>query len=188
MSEVDPPAQQQPVKVSPENREGSSESAGERRSYARYSSVSFIGPLPPPELLRGYHEIDPSLADRIVKMAEREQDHRHQMEDNETKHREMVITSKIDNSKRGQHHALIIGLSCIGAIGVISIFAPTVAGAIVGTTLSLSGIGGLVAVYLMGGRKQVNGDEPISEQTTEIAKRVEPSSEAPAEPSPDSSP
>jgi uncharacterized membrane protein len=134
------------------------------------------------------NEIDPSLADRIIKMAEKEQNHRHEIEDSEIKHGEMVITSKIDNSKRGQHHALIIGISCICAICVISVYAPTIAGAIVGTTLSLSGIGGLVAVYLMGGRKQANGDETTLGQTTEIAKREGPASETSGEPSHDETP
>ena len=34
-------------------------------------------PLPPPEVLEKYKEIDPSLPDRLVKMIEREQRHRH---------------------------------------------------------------------------------------------------------------
>ena len=34
-------------------------------------------PLPPPEVLEKYAEIDPSLPDRLVKMIEKEQKHRH---------------------------------------------------------------------------------------------------------------
>ena len=36
-----------------------------------------IGPIPPPEILKGYKEIDPSFPERIFKMAEKEQRFRH---------------------------------------------------------------------------------------------------------------
>jgi uncharacterized membrane protein len=42
--------------------------------------ASFQGPLPPPSILRGYDEISPGAADRIIAMAEREQAHRHSWE------------------------------------------------------------------------------------------------------------
>jgi uncharacterized membrane protein len=42
--------------------------------------ASFHGPLPPPSILRGYDEISPGAADRIISMAEREQAHRHSWE------------------------------------------------------------------------------------------------------------
>lgn len=41
---------------------------------------SFSGPLPPPDLLREYNQIVPGLAERIARMAEKEQDHRHYFE------------------------------------------------------------------------------------------------------------
>lgn len=36
-------------------------------------SEMFTGPLPPPHLLQGYNDIDPGFADRIICMAEKEQ-------------------------------------------------------------------------------------------------------------------
>jgi uncharacterized membrane protein len=39
--------------------------------------ASFHGPLPPPSILRGYDEIVPGAAERIITMAEKEQAHRH---------------------------------------------------------------------------------------------------------------
>lgn len=41
------------------------------------SMAVFQGPMPPPTMLRGYEEITPGAADRIIAMAEREQAHRH---------------------------------------------------------------------------------------------------------------
>jgi uncharacterized membrane protein len=42
--------------------------------------ASFQGPLPPPSILRGYDDIIPGAAERIIAMAEREQAHRHSWE------------------------------------------------------------------------------------------------------------
>lgn len=42
--------------------------------------ASFRGPLPPPSLLQGYDDIQPGFAERIVRMAEGEADHRRQLE------------------------------------------------------------------------------------------------------------
>jgi len=40
-------------------------------------SISYSGPLPPPHILREFEEILPGAADRCFKMAEREQNHLH---------------------------------------------------------------------------------------------------------------
>lgn len=42
--------------------------------------TSFSGPLPPPEVLRGYESVLPGLADRVVKMAENQSAHRQRLE------------------------------------------------------------------------------------------------------------
>lgn len=47
-----------------------------RALYAVGKSSSFRGPLPPPEILKGYEEILPGASERILKMAEKQQDHR----------------------------------------------------------------------------------------------------------------
>lgn len=45
-------------------------------------ATSFSGPLPPPGIIAGYEEILPGSADRIFTMAENEQRHRHDVENN----------------------------------------------------------------------------------------------------------
>jgi uncharacterized membrane protein len=45
-------------------------------------SRHFSGPLPPPEVLKEYNDILPGLADRIMKMAEKQSTHRQKIEDN----------------------------------------------------------------------------------------------------------
>ncbi len=45
-----------------------------------YRSYGFSGPIPPPEIFAGYDRALPNGADRVMKMAELEQEHRHDME------------------------------------------------------------------------------------------------------------
>src|SRR5690606_21758571 len=43
-------------------------------------AMSYSGPLPPPEYLKGYIEAYPEAAEKIFQYAEEEQKHRHYME------------------------------------------------------------------------------------------------------------
>jgi len=45
-------------------------------------SSSFSGPLPHPDVLRGFESVQPGAAERIIKMAENEAQHRHVLERN----------------------------------------------------------------------------------------------------------
>lgn len=45
----------------------------------------YSGPLPQPEALAQYDQIVPGAAERIIKMAEKEMDHRHRVEDSMTR-------------------------------------------------------------------------------------------------------
>lgn len=68
----------------------------------------YSGPIPPPEALARYEEIQPGAADRILKMAEKQQEHRMALE---TK----AIGGQVDQSKRGQIFGFIANFLCIGA-------------------------------------------------------------------------
>jgi uncharacterized membrane protein len=46
------------------------------------ASYSFMGPIPPPGMLAEYNNVIPNGADRVIKMAEKEQAHRHNIEAN----------------------------------------------------------------------------------------------------------
>ena len=48
--------------------------------YAVEESSSFRGPLPPPEMLKGYESILPGASERILSMAEKQQEHRMHIE------------------------------------------------------------------------------------------------------------
>ena len=45
------------------------------------SEISFSGPLPHPDIMKGYDDIVPGAAERILKMAENQQNHRFKLEE-----------------------------------------------------------------------------------------------------------
>lgn len=72
---------------------------------ARFSQ-EFSGPIPHPELFAKYEDVLPGSADRILKMAELQSEHRQYLE-------KSVIDSNIQDSKRGQYFAFILALVLI---------------------------------------------------------------------------
>lgn len=82
------------------------------RTEMSVSSQSFSGPLPPPQILEEYKSAGANIPDRIVKMAEKEQAHRHQLEEE---------ASNVPLKRTGQICALIIILAFLGcAVFLIS--------------------------------------------------------------------
>ncbi|NMA17920.1 MAG: DUF2335 domain-containing protein [Clostridiaceae bacterium] len=99
----------------------------------------FRGPLPPPEMLAEYEKIQPGLADRIVKMAEKQQDHRISLE-------RSVVDTNNANSR--------IGLFFGGTIGIIGVAGSLILVALGHTVSGLSALilalASLIGVYLKG--------------------------------------
>lgn len=54
---------------------------GRQLIAAKKTQISFSGPLPHPDILRGYEDILPGAAERILQMAEKQQNHRLGMEE-----------------------------------------------------------------------------------------------------------
>lgn len=70
-------------------------------------TVEFSGPLPPPELLKGYNEVFAGWAERIVAMAERQAQHRQSLE-------KRVIESNCSAQSRAQWFTFVLALLVIG--------------------------------------------------------------------------
>ena len=62
---------------------------------------SFSGPIPPPSILKQYEEMHAGSADRILKMAEKQSEHRMELE-------KKAIGGQVDQSKRGQIFGFVI--------------------------------------------------------------------------------
>jgi len=65
------------------------------------------GPIPPPEILSGYEQALPGAADRIMRMAENEQVHRHGLEEKDLRFGVSLVAL-------GQICGLFVGLFGIG--------------------------------------------------------------------------
>jgi uncharacterized membrane protein len=97
----------------------------------------FSGPLPPPEVLRRYDEVQPGLASRIVSMAEKEQTFRHGIV-------EKQINGVTRSTTRGQYLAFAVVVVMASAAGYVAHLGyPKTAGGIGGATLVA-----LVSVFL----------------------------------------
>ncbi|MES0335575.1 MAG: DUF2335 domain-containing protein [Candidatus Magnetobacterium sp. LHC-1] len=110
------------------------------------SAISFSGPIPSPDILKGYSELSADLPERIIKMAEEEAKHAHEMEREKLRIDEKCLDGDISRQKRGQLFGLIIGLSGLAsAIACVALGAEAVGGIIGGATIV-----GLVGVFVIG--------------------------------------
>ena len=115
----------------------------------------FSGPLPHPNHLAAYEQTLPGAADRILTMAEKQQNHRMNLEN-------LVIPSEVQINKRGQWFAFILGLVLIISSTIIVLHGNVTAGTIIIVFIFL----GYLAVYLRGKismkanlkNKEVSGD------------------------------
>jgi len=114
-----------------------------RAAIVAQQSVSFSGPLPPPNHLEQYERILPGAAERLLKMAEDQSLHRRNLE---TK----VIHSGVSDSKKGLWFGLIMGLSGFGLVGYCaSLGLQLLAGIIAALDL-----GSLVGVFVYGSKQK----------------------------------
>ena len=76
--------------------------------------ASYTGPLPPPEVLQKYAQVFPGCAERIVAMAERQSEHRKDLE-------RRVIESNCKSQERGQIlGAVLAGIVLVGGFFLIA--------------------------------------------------------------------
>lgn len=116
----------------------------------------FSGPIPPPSIIRGYEEILPGSADRIMKMAENQSIHRQSME------RKMIETESRD-SFLGIVFAFILGIGCILAAIIIVVTVPQNAGAISGALIGVTGIGSIIATFIKSTRSNYGNNKNNSD-------------------------
>lgn len=78
----------------------------EEKVLAVVAQSEFSGPLPPPEAFLGYQEVLPDAPDRILRMAEKEQDMRRE-----------AMRGTIGNDRSRIAGSIIISLAVIGLAG-----------------------------------------------------------------------
>ena len=85
----------------------------------------FRGPLPPPEILHGYDDILPGAADRIIRMAEKEQE-------NAQDARMLAIRKEAADIRRGQIIGGIVAMSAFLTAAFLGYHGHSYAASIVG--------------------------------------------------------
>lgn len=101
--------------------------------------ASYTGPTPPASEIRGLYELDPKYADRVFEMAERDQLHRHRMDD-------LDSDRSFRLARGGQRAGLIVALAgFVVAVVLAFLHQPEVA-AVIGALDIVS----LVVVFVTG--------------------------------------
>lgn len=126
----------------------SEDPSGEITEVVRTVAQEYSGPLPPPKMLEHYNEIDPGFANRIITMAEKEQTHRHSLE-------EMSVKGTIDKDGRGQNYALLITM----LITICCTFLIHNGHELSGSILGGGTLTGLAYIFISGRKKDKSSDE-----------------------------
>jgi len=120
----------------------------------------FQGPIPSPKILAGYEQLLPGAADRILTMAEKEENHRHAMDKMSLTAETDGLKNEANDTKRGQYCGLIIGITAILAGTYTSVNGFPWAGSFIGA----GGVIGLVSAFIVG-RKNSNENQDTKKAT-----------------------
>lgn len=137
-----------------ENREQPTENLALRR-HQLSASIEFTGPLPHPRILRQYNDALTNGADRIMAMTEREQEHRHRMQEKLVEAQIADQQREREERKRGQTFGLLIGLFAVAAGSLTAILDHPWVGGGIGS----AGVIGLVSVFVSGRIEQKKSQE-----------------------------
>ena len=106
-------------------------------------SMSYKGPVPHPDIVKGYNEVIPNGGERILAMSEKQSNHRIDLE-------KFAITEQLKQSRNGQLLGFIIAVICLIFSFILSLTGhETVAALIGGSTIV-----GLVTTFVLGKRTQ----------------------------------
>lgn len=120
----------------------------------RISRESFSGPIPHPKIAKEYQELIPDAPERIFTMAEKEQQHRIEVENEMLAQNKKNITNSKNANLISQIFAFILILILIGTGILLTLLGHQ----IVGTTIFGSTILGVAGVFVTGKWFQRNSD------------------------------
>ena len=115
-------------------------------------SVSYSGPLPPPNMLAGYEQTLEGSAERIVRQAEVASERRHRLE-------ETLVNANVRLAARGQVFAFVIAMTgLVGGIVLAALGEP-----IPGAASAIIAVGVVAGMFVSTRRK--DGREPPGKQS-----------------------
>jgi uncharacterized membrane protein len=118
-------------------------SGGTVATMTTVQMTSWQGPLPPASELEHYNRVCPGGAERILAMAERQAEHRMQLENH-------VAREQMKQSGRGQIFALVIGLTGVLAAAFVGSLGHTA----VAIAIATGALGTLAVTFLVGKRQE----------------------------------
>lgn len=112
------------------------------QGQAQITAHHYSGPIPPSGELREYDQVLPGAAERILKMAEIDQQHTHEME-------KIGLRMTFIEKRIGQIFALMVSLGAFTAAVVMTYFHAEKAAMVLGGSTIL----GLVSTFIAGRKK-----------------------------------
>jgi uncharacterized membrane protein len=110
-------------------------------------TLSFSGPLPPPNLLRQYQDIQPDFPERLLSLTEQEAAHRRDVT------RKAMRLDAVE-TVIGQVFGLVVALAAMTMVGYLGYLGYPVASVVFG----FGALSSLVAVFVWGRRGDKNGN------------------------------
>ncbi len=134
-----------------------------KEEIVRLAAQFYSGPIPPPQMMAEYEKALPGAADRIIKMAEKQEEHRHYLE-------KKTVDSESRDSLLGILSAVFISIVILGAGTTIIIVVPGTTGAISGGLLNLFGIATVIGKFLGNSKNEQQAKEDEKEKIKEKTK------------------
>lgn len=106
-------------------------------------SQSFSGPVPPPDVLARYNDIIPNAAERILIMAEKQQEHRQDLESR-------VVIANTHSQTYGLAAGFVVAMTAVGG----GIWLAAHGEETTGLVSIISALAALVGVFVYGRHKQ----------------------------------
>jgi len=118
------------------------------------SQESFSGPIPHPKILQGYQDLLPSAPERILSMAEKEQQHRIDVE------KEMLIQNRenISNSTVANKRSSIMAFILVMLLIIVGTVLTILGHPSIGKTIFSITIIGVASIFIVGKLTQKKSD------------------------------
>lgn len=124
------------------------------KEYRTFVSA-YKGPIPSPEMLKGFESVAPGAAERILRMAEKEQDHRIEMDNR-------LSSYYVKAMGRGQLIGCSLVLLLIGVATVLALIGyPTLAGTIFAVTII-----GIAIIFVLNKEPKIQYENKLSKENT----------------------
>ncbi len=118
-----------------------------KTAIVQQMEMFFAGPLPAPSAFGQYDKVLPGAAERILRMAEQEQNHRHDIDN-----KRLSMDSR--DSLIGICAGLGLGLSALVAGVIVAVNVPSVGGVILAGVFGISGVGTIATSIVKGTRSK----------------------------------